>query len=59
MASEILAIKEQYLEEFVGILKRGIMEEETSGFPLSPALKNHLMIWIGEVEKYLERIGEL
>lgn len=57
MAKEILAISEQYLEEFIIILERGIMEEETSGFPISPRLKESLTTWIEEEKEYLDRIS--
>lgn len=57
MAKEILAISEDFLEEFIEILERGIIEQETSGFEISGSLKSSLIKWIEDERGYIKRIS--
>lgn len=57
MASENLSIKEDYLEEFIEILERGMIEQESSGFEISERLKSSLNRWIEDEREYLKRIN--
>lgn len=57
MAKEILAISEDFLEEFIEILERGIIEQETSGFEISGSLKSSLINWIEDERDYIKRIS--
>jgi hypothetical protein len=56
MAKEVLAIKEDYLEEFIEILKKGIAATEESGVIISEALKYNLESWIDEETEYVKRM---
>lgn len=58
MAKEFLAISEDYLKQFIIILKKGIVEYETSGFTINPELKESLIIWCKEEEEYLEVLND-
>jgi hypothetical protein len=55
MASETLAIKEDYLEEFIEILERGIIESEKN-YPISSGLREILLYWINEEKEYIEHL---
>ena len=57
MAKEILAISEDFLEEFIEVLERGIIEQETSGFEISYSLKSSLIKWIEDERDYLKKIN--
>ncbi len=56
MAKEILAIKEDYLEEFIEILERGINETEKE-YEISERLKSSLVCWIEEEREYIKRMN--
>ena len=57
MASEILTIKEDYLDEFIEILEKGIYEVETNGLGISPRLRERLVSWIDDEKYYLRRLS--
>lgn len=57
MAKEILAIGEDYLQEFIKILETGMVEHEASGFEISERLKYSLINWIKEEKEYIKRIS--
>lgn len=57
MAKEILAIKEQYLEEFIEILRCGIANYEFHGNKISENLKLSLQEWIVNEELYIKRLN--
>lgn len=55
MASEILSVPEENLEEFIRILRIGISESETSKYPATEFTK-YLESWCSDEEEYLDRI---
>ncbi len=55
MASETLAIKEEYLEEFIEILEIGMEKYE---FEISERLKYNLQKWIESEKDYLKRLND-
>jgi len=60
MASEILAISEEHLEEVIMVIRRGLDEfyygPRNPG--VNPELRKQLLKWCDEEEEYLERLRD-
>jgi len=54
MASEVLAIKEELLEEFIDLLERGLNADQEV---VSDRLRNCLEGWIEEEREYIKRMN--
>lgn len=52
MASEILAVPEQYLAEFIAVIRCGLRGEE-----VSTQTRDQLTRWCDEEEEYLKRLN--
>jgi hypothetical protein len=58
MATEVLVVNEELLEEFIEILEYGISTyEEKSEYEISERLKKSLLNWIQSEKKYIKRIS--
>ena len=53
MASEILAVPEQRLEEVIRVIRAGLKAVKP---PVSKDVENNLLLWCHDEEEYLKRL---
>jgi hypothetical protein len=54
MAKDVLKIDDEFLENFIEILEKGIYSQEMDEFGINEKLKKKLQKWIKKRNKYLK-----
>jgi hypothetical protein len=49
MATEILAVPEEHVNDVINVIRTGLQNINT---PIHPAVREHLASWCGEMEEY-------